>query len=112
MRKLVLASVIALASAAAMVSPADAHVYMGVGSYFGFGPFGDFYDDSPVPVYGPYFGAPRYDYGGPYYDEYDSSVVIGYPQTYYSHHHRHCRLEHVTHWRHHHRVVERVRVCR
>jgi hypothetical protein len=31
----------------------------------------------------------------------------------YRRHHRHhgCRIEVTTHWRHHHRVVERTRVC-
>ncbi|TIQ27193.1 MAG: hypothetical protein E5X48_33160 [Mesorhizobium sp.] len=110
MRKLLLASAVAIA--AAVAAPADARVFLGSGGgYFGFGPFGDFYDSyGDYPSYGPYWGGPYYDYGPRAYNDYDSSYVARYPQNRYAHD-RHCRLERVSHWRHHHRVVERVRVC-
>ncbi|TIU84311.1 MAG: hypothetical protein E5W03_12445, partial [Mesorhizobium sp.] len=59
MRKLLLASVIAIASAAATVAPANAQF---------FGPFGPFGGFGPSPFYGgPFYGDPFYDYGGRYY---------------------------------------------
>jgi len=104
MRKILLASIVAIAAAAATIAPAGAHVFSGGGSYFGFGPFGDFYDSyGPYPFYGPYWG-------GPYYDNSDRGYGNdgGYVAPPYR---AHCRLERVSHWRHHHRVVERARVC-
>ena len=107
MRKLLLASIIALASAAAMVAPADARVFLG-GSYFGFGPFGDFYDSyGAYPFYGPYWGGPYYDYGPRYHGGY----VAPYPHRYYAVRYRHCRIETLRHRSHHHWVIREVRVC-
>jgi hypothetical protein len=114
MKKLLLASVIAIGMAAAMVGPADANVFLG-GSYFGFGPFGDFYDSyGPYPFYGPYWGGPYYDSGGHddggrYYGAYPTRHVA--PHGYYAYHHRHCRIETVGHRSHHHWVRRNVRVC-
>ncbi|WFP74908.1 hypothetical protein [Mesorhizobium sp. WSM4906] len=106
MRKLLLVSTIVIAAAAAMAPPAEARVFLGSGGYFGFGSFGDFYDSyGEYPSYGPYWGGPYYDYGPRAYNDYDGSYVARYAYG------RHCRLERVSHWRHHHRVVERVRVC-
>ncbi|TPM28241.1 hypothetical protein [Mesorhizobium sp. B2-3-4] len=96
MKKLLLASVIAVASAAAMIAPADArsHVFIGIGGYDNY--YGnDYYD-------GTYGG--RYVYSP--YDTYDD----GYRPRYFHRHHR-CHLELVTHWRHHHRITEEIRVC-
>ena len=115
MRKLLFASVIALASGAALASPADAHVFFGIGGgYFGFGPFGDFYDNSgPYPFYGPYYGGPYYDhYGSSYSGGYDGGYVAPYPHRYYAYRHdRHCRTEFVRHWRNHHWVGREISVC-
>ena len=52
MKKLLFASLIAVASAAATVAPADAHGFLGLG----FGPFGGY----------PFYGGPFY--GGPVYE--------------------------------------------
>ncbi|WP_292391620.1 hypothetical protein [Mesorhizobium sp.] len=78
MRKLLLASVIAIASAAATIAPADAHRFLGLG----FGPFGGFYNDyGPYPFYGPYYGGYR-----DYYDDYYPGYVVRYPHySYYRH---------------------------
>lgn len=112
MRKLILASVIAIVSAATLATPANARVFLG-GSYFGFGPWGDFYDSNgPYPFYGPYWGGPYYDDGPRYYGDYDGGYIVRTPHRYYAYRpDRRCHLESVKHWRHHHRVVERVRVC-
>ncbi|MDX8466046.1 hypothetical protein RFM26_10175 [Mesorhizobium sp. VK23B] len=107
MKKLIFASAIALAAAAVPVAPADAHVFFGLGSgYFGFGPFGDFYNSySEYPFYGPY-------YGGPYYDTY---IGPGYKRGYGSfavpNRDRDCRIEVVRHRSHHHWVRRGIRVC-
>lgn len=53
----------------------------------------------------------RHHYQDSYNDQYnDSQYNDGH---YRRHHHRHhgCRIFVTTHWRHHHRVVERTRVC-
>jgi hypothetical protein len=57
MRKLLLASVIAVASAIAAVAPANAQFFGPFGPLGGFSPYGG-------PFYG---GGPFYDYGGRYY---------------------------------------------
>lgn len=110
MRKLLLASVIAIALAAALTTLADARIYPGTGGgYFGFGPFGDFYDSyGPYPSYGPYWGGPYYDYGPRSYNNYDGGYVVRYPHRYAS---RQCRIEMVRHWSHHHWVRREARVC-
>ncbi|MGX7873882.1 hypothetical protein ACVDG5_015020 [Mesorhizobium sp. ORM6] len=96
MKKLLLVSVIAIASAAAMIAPADArsHVFIGIG-----GGYNDYYGND---YYNGYGG--RYVYSP--YDAYDN----GYRPRYFHRHHR-CRVELVTRWRYHHRVTEEVRVC-
>ena len=106
MKKLLLASVIAIASAAATVAPADAHGFLGLG----FGPFGGY-----GPFYGgPFYGGPFYDYGGRYYgpryyDDYPGYVVryphYRYHRYYYRHHY--YRHHHRYHHRHHHRYYYR-----
>lgn len=90
MRKLLLASVIAVASAAATVAPADAHVFLG----FGVGGYEPFYGD-------PYYGGYR-----DYYDD-DPGYMV-YPRyyryhRYYFHHRYHHRHFYYYHHRHHHR---------
>ncbi|MBZ9756513.1 hypothetical protein LB524_14545 [Mesorhizobium sp. ESP6-5] len=107
MKKLLLASLIAVASAAATVAPADAWGLpgFGVGPFGGFGPFSG----------GAFYGAPFYDYGGRYYGpryygDYPS-YMVRYPHRYSRHHYRRCRVKLLRHWHHHHRVLERVRIC-
>ncbi|MER9328743.1 hypothetical protein NKJ26_16105 [Mesorhizobium sp. M0152] len=103
MKKLLLASVIAIASAAAVTAPADARsgITIGIGGYAddyygndyynGYGDYGDDY------VYRPHYR----------YNIYDN----GYRPRYYHRYHR-CHIEVIRHWRHHHRIVEEIRVCR
>jgi flavin-dependent dehydrogenase len=98
MKKLLLASMIAMASAFA-IAPANAgSLQLGIGVGPG---YDGYYNDD----YSPYYRHHRY-YRHVYNDEYDNG---GYVVRY--HHRRHCRTELVSHWRHHHRVVEEVRVC-
>lgn len=102
MRKLLLASTIAIAAAAAMIAPANAggRIVIGIGNGYDDGYYNDGYRD----YYGDRYYAPR-----PYYqyDAYDN----GFRYHRYHRHHRHCRIELVKHWRHHHRIVEEIRVC-
>ncbi|WP_296745196.1 hypothetical protein [Mesorhizobium sp.] len=109
MLKLLFASAIALASATAAATPANAgDVFLG-GSYFDYGPFGDFYDSyGPSPVYGAYWGGPYLEHGpgyGPAYSEdyyYDGGYVAAG---------RNCRTETVRHRTRDHWVSRQVRVC-
>jgi hypothetical protein len=113
MKKLLFASVIALASAIAIVAPANAgNVFLG-GSYFDYGPFGDFYDSyGSVPVYGSYWGGSYLDdgpgYGPAYGNDYGSSYVASPTAV---HARRHCRIEVVRTRSHDHRFMRQVRVC-
>jgi len=105
MKKLLLASVIAIASAAAMIAPANARDRVVIG--FGIGGFGDNYYRNDCYAYGDCYGD-RYVYRPYYqYDAYDN----GYRPRYHHRHHR-CHIKYIKHWRHHHKVVEVVRVCR
>ena len=61
MKKLLLASMIAIASAAATIAPADAHVFFGIG-------VGGY---EPSPFYGPYYGG--------YRGYYEPSAVVRLP---------------------------------
>lgn len=110
MKKLLLVSVIAIASAAAMIAPADARsrITIGIGGYAD-----DYYGNDYYNGYGDYYGGyrdyygPRYVYRPYYqYDSYDN----GYRPRYYHRHHR-CHIALVKHWRHHHRIIEEIRVC-
>lgn len=98
MKKLLLVSVIAIASAAAMIAPADArsHVFIGIG-----GGYNDYYGND---YYDGDYGGGRYVYSP--YDNYDN----GYRPRYFHRHHR-CHIEVIKHWRHHHRIIEEIRVC-
>ena len=103
MKKLLLASMIAIASAFA-IAPASADSVQ-----FGIGIGGPSYDDR---YYGDDYGTYRHRYYRPVYDDdyYDRDRYVG------RYHHRRyrddCRVRIVKHWRHHHRVVERVVICR
>jgi opacity protein-like surface antigen len=105
MKKLLLASVIAIASAAAMIAPANAggRVTIGIG-----GGYADDYYRNDCYAFGDCYGD-RYVYR-PYYqdDPYDN----GYMPRYFHRHHHRCHIKYIKHWRHHHKVVEVVRVCR
>ena len=102
MKKLLLASVIAIASAAAMIAPANAgsRITIGIGGYAD-----DYYGNGYYNGYGDY--GDRYAYRRYYQDE---SYDNGYRPRYYHRHHR-CHIELVKHWRHHHRIIEEIRVC-
>ena len=112
MTKLMFAAAVALASAIAIVAPAKAgNVFLG-GSYFDYGPFGDFYDSySDAPVYGSYWGGSYLDDGpgyGPAHANEGSSYV---PAPNAVHARRHCRIETVRARSHDHRFMRQVRVC-
>lgn len=117
MLKLLFASAIALASAAAAATPANAgDVFLG-GTYFNYGPFGDFYDSyGPSPVYGAYWGGPYLEHGpgiSPAYSDnydYDGGYVAAQPH-YYAVRYHHCRIETVRHRSHGHWVSRKERVC-
>jgi len=111
MKKLLFAPVV-LASAVAVAAPANAgNVFLG-GSYFDYGPFGDFYDSyDHAPVYGPYWGGPYLDDGpgyGPAYAN-DGSSYVAPPNA--AHTRRHCRIEMVRTRGGGHRFARQVRVC-
>ena len=99
MRKLLLASIIAISAAAAMIAPANAggRIVIGIGNGYD----DNYYNDGYRDYYGDRY-APRYQY-----DAYDNGFRY---HRYHRHHHR-CHIELVKHWRHHHRIVEEVRVC-
>ncbi|WP_214475193.1 hypothetical protein [Mesorhizobium sp. dw_380] len=107
MKKLLLVSVIAIASAAAMIAPADArsHVFIGIG-----GGYNDYYGNDYYDGYGGYRS--RYIYSPYDEDYYDNGYRPYYYHRYHRYHRHHrCRVELVTHWRYHHRVTEEIRVC-
>ncbi len=91
MRKLVLASVLAFATIAAVTSPTRAQfLFSPFGGYYGgFGGFGGL----PFP-YRHYYSP--YDDGDPYY-----AVPYRYHHRYYHRHHYHHRHHHHHHHRHH-----------
>ena len=99
MKKLLLASMIAIASAFAIAPASAASVQFGIG-------VGPGYDDSYYGDYGGYY--PHRYYRHVYNDDYYGD---GYAMRYHRYYRDDCRVEFVSHWRHHHRVVERVRVC-
>ncbi|MBZ9684337.1 hypothetical protein LB524_13955 [Mesorhizobium sp. ESP6-5] len=115
MKKLLLASVIAVASAMAVIAPANAaSITLGIGNGYD--------DDYYVPRHRDYYRhySDDSDYYGGYSDDgayyrrhhYRYGVYDdGYRPRYYGMYHRRCHTELVKHWRHHHRVIERVRVC-
>jgi hypothetical protein len=114
MKKLLVASAIVVASA--VIAPANAgRIVIGVGDgyddNYGNG-HGDYYGDQSPDYYGDgspdYYGDRPPDYYGNDYSTNDN----GYrPRYYYRDHRHHCRTVLVEKWRHHHRVVERVRIC-
>ena len=102
MKKLLLASMIAIASAFAIMPASAGGVQLGIG-------IGPGYDDGYYNDYGGYYPHRyyRHAYNDGYYNDgyYNGGYVVRY------HHRHHCRTELITHWRHHHRVTEEVRVC-
>jgi hypothetical protein len=100
MKKLLLASIVAIVAASAMVLPASAggRVVIGIGN----GYYDDYYNGGYRDYYDRYAPRPFYQY-----DTYDN----GFRYHPHHRHHRRCHIELVKHWRHHHRVVEEIRVC-
>jgi hypothetical protein len=96
MKTLLIASLIAVASATALIAPANAARII-------IGTEGAYVEDN------------NNDYGDQYYRRHhhydDNAQYDGYDNGYRRHHRHHCRIEQVMHWRHHHRVIEEVRVC-
>ena len=110
MRKFLFVSLIGLATAAAFAAPADAgNVFLG-GSYFDYGPFGDFYDSyGSAPVYGSYWGGPYLNYDPGARDDYDGGYVA--PPARSTGQRRHCRVEMVRPRGHDHRFMREKRIC-
>ncbi|MBZ9749073.1 hypothetical protein LB516_27945 [Mesorhizobium sp. CO1-1-7] len=103
MRKLILASVLAFAATAAAIAPTQA-ASVTIQSDDGNEYSSD--EDSGIVV--------RRHHERRYDNEYDGDQSVQYDNDGYRwRHHRHhrCHIETVVHWRHHHRVVEDVRVC-
>ncbi|MBZ9662204.1 hypothetical protein LB523_24455 [Mesorhizobium sp. ESP-6-4] len=101
MKKLLLASMIAIASAFAIAPASAGSVQLGIG-------VGPGYDDD---YYGGYYPHRYYRH---VYDDDDYYVpdreryVVRYHSRYYG---DKCRVRIVKHWRHHHRVIEKIRIC-
>ncbi len=116
MKKFLFASVIGLATAVAIVAPANAgNVFLG-GSYFDYGPFGDFYDSyNYSPVYGSYWGGPYIEgapgYGPAYTNNYDGGYVAPPTRYHAVNHRRRCRIEAVRTRSGDRRFARQVRVC-
>lgn len=110
MKKLILASLLALAATAAITAPTQA-ASVTIQSDDGDRYLPDDDSDSGIVV--------RRHHRDRYYDDqYDGDRNVQYDNGEYRYgeyrrHHRHhrCHIELVKHWRHHHRVIEEVRVC-
>ncbi|TPK77735.1 hypothetical protein FJ950_25360 [Mesorhizobium sp. B2-3-14] len=102
MKKLILATVLAFAATAAAIAPTQA-ASVTIQSDDGNQYSSD--EDSGIVV--------RRHHERRYDNEYDGDQSVQYDNDGYRWRHRHhrCHIETVVHWRHHHRVVEDVRVC-
>ena len=104
MKKLLLASMVAIASAFAIAPASADSIQLGIGV----GPpnYDDGYyrDDYSGYRHHRYYNRVYDDDNGPYANG-------GYVVREHWRHRHHCRTELVSHWRHHHRVVDEVRVC-
>lgn len=94
MKTLLIASLMAVASATAMIAPANAASIV-------LSPDGAYVDQNNGDNY----------YPRRHRDYYDENAQYEGDNGYRRHHRHHCHMETVVHWRHHHRVVEDVRVC-
>ncbi|MET3590653.1 MULTISPECIES: hypothetical protein [Mesorhizobium] len=104
MKRLLFASMIAIASAFAIAPASAGSVQFGIGVGPSYDPYyGDDY-------YGGYYPHRyyRHVYDDDYYTPYRERYVVRYHNRYYS---DNCRIKIVKHWRHHHRVIERIRIC-
>ena len=116
MKQFLLASAIALSGVVVIVAPADAgNVFLG-GSYFDYGPFGDFYDSyNHAPVYGSYWGGAYLDsgpgYGPAFSNDYDGGYVAAPSRHHVANRGRHCRIEMVRSRSGDHRFTRQVRIC-
>ncbi|MBZ9893860.1 hypothetical protein LB545_05845 [Mesorhizobium sp. BR1-1-6] len=109
MRSFFLASMMALAASASVIAPTQAaSVTIQSGDEPQYSPDDD-YDNGEV-VVRRHYDRQRY-IDNRYNDDEDSDVR--YSDREYRRYHRHhrCHIELVKHWRHHHRVIEEVRVC-
>jgi hypothetical protein len=95
MKTLLIASLMAVASATAMIAPANAASIV-------LSPDGAYVDQNNGDNYYPRRHRDYYD---------ENAQYEGNDNGYRRHHRHHCHMETVVHWRHHHRVVEDVRVC-
>ncbi|UDL89160.1 hypothetical protein LGH82_29490 [Mesorhizobium sp. PAMC28654] len=94
MKTLLIASLIAVTSATAFIAPASAASLI-------INPDGAYVDQNNGDNY----------YPRRHRDYYDENAQYQGDNGYRRHHRHNCRIEQVVHWRHHHRVVEEVRVC-
>ena len=102
MKKLLIASVIAVASAVASIASASAAtIEFGIGNGYN----DDYYD-------GPYSNYYRPRHADRYYGDYGMYGDGDGYRPYHRHYRQRCWMEQEVHWRHHHRVFEDVRVCR
>ncbi|TPM26863.1 hypothetical protein [Mesorhizobium sp. B2-3-4] len=102
MRKLILASLVAMAATASVIAPTQA-ASVTIQSDDG-NQYSD--DDSGIVV--------RRHHDRRYDNRYDGDQNVQYDNDgEYRRHHRHhrCHTETVVHWRHHHKVIEDVRIC-
>ncbi|MCX8570727.1 hypothetical protein [Aminobacter sp. MET-1] len=104
MKNVIFASIIAVGSMAALIGPTRATSITIEGDG---GMYSDGYSDRYSPDYGGMYVRHHHarDYSGEQYGD----MRDGNWQ--YRHHRQHCRTEIIRHWRHHHRVIEQVRVC-
>ena len=104
MKKLLLASMIAIASPFAIAPASADSIQFGIG--VGPGYDDGYYNDD----YSPYYRHHRYyrhAYDDDYYTPYRDRYVVRYHNRYADN----CRIRIVKHWRHHHRVIEKIRIC-
>ena len=110
MKKLILASIMALAATAAVIAPTQAaSLTIQSDDNSQYSP-DDQSDDGQVIVRR---HRDRYNDDNQYGDDQNGVQFGDYQGGEYRRHHRHhrCHIELVKHWRHHHRVIEEVRVC-
>ena len=108
MKNLIFASMIAIGSVAAFIGPTQAASIVIEGDGGIYSPdYADQYSPDNGEVYVRHYHSRDYDnnYGDSQYGD------MQYGDRQYRHHRHHCRTEIIEHWRHHHRVIERVRMC-
>ncbi|ANN57145.1 hypothetical protein A9174_10430 [Mesorhizobium loti NZP2037] len=107
MKKLFLASMVALAATAAVIAPTQAAsviIQSDDGNQYS---SDDQSDNGQIVVRRHH----RQNYDNQYGDDQSVQYDGNYNGDYRRHRHHRCHIELVKHWRHHHKVIEQVRVC-